>query len=80
MNMRDKHLAHSLETTRREKDGPVQSMKYGDETELLNATIPIVERLYCWVYGSSFSIENSQEIDQNNAEALWTGCKFVDLR
>jgi hypothetical protein len=30
MNMRDKHLAHSLETTRREKDGPVQPMKYGD--------------------------------------------------
>ena len=80
MNMRDKHLAHSLETTRREKDGPVQPMKYGDETKLLNASIPIVERLYCWVNGTSFSIENSQEIDQNNAEALWTGCKFVDLR
>jgi hypothetical protein len=80
MNMRDKHLAHSLETTRREKDGPVQPMKYGDETKLLNASIPIVERLYCWMNGTSFSIENSQEIDQNNAEALWTGCKFVDLR
>jgi AbiU2 len=80
MNLRDKHLAHSLETTRREKDGPVQPMKYGDETKLLNASIPIVEGLYCWVYGSGFSIENSQEIDQNNAEALWTGCKFVDLR
>jgi len=80
MNMRDKHLAHSLETTRREKDGPVQPMKYGDETKLLNASIPIVERLYCWVNGTSFSIENSQEIDQDNAEALWTGCKFVDLR
>jgi hypothetical protein len=80
MNIRDKHLAHSLETTRREKNGPVQPMKYGDETELLNASIPIIERLYCWVNGTSFSIENSQEIDQNNAEALWTGCKFVDLR
>ena len=80
MNIRDKHLAHSLETTRREKNGPVQPMKYGDETHLLNASIPIVERLYCWVNGTSFSIERSQEIDQNNAEALWTGCKFVDLR
>ena len=80
MNMRDKHLAHSLETMRREKDGPVQPMKYGDETKLLNAPIQIVETLYCWVNGTSFSIESSQEIDQNNAEALWTGCKFVDLR
>jgi hypothetical protein len=80
MNIRDKHLAHSLEITRREKGGPVQPMKYGDETALLNASIPIVERLYCWVNGTSFSIENSQKIDQQNAEALWTGCKFIDLR
>jgi len=80
MNIRDKHLAHSLATTRREKKGPVQSMKNGDETELLNASMPITERLYCWVNGTSFSIENSQKIDQHNAEALWTGCKFVDLR
>jgi hypothetical protein len=80
MNIRDKHLAHSLEITRREKDGPVQPMKYGDETELLKASMPIVERLYCWVTGTGFSIENSQKIDQHNAEALWTGCKFVDLR
>ncbi|WFU75240.1 hypothetical protein [Bradyrhizobium sp. CB2312] len=80
MNIRDKHLAHSLETTRREKNGPVQPMKHGDETKLLNASIPIVEQLYCWVNGTSFSFENSQEIDQRNAEALWTGCKFVDLR
>lgn len=80
MNIRDKHIAHSLEATHREKNGPVQPMKYGDETELLNASIPVVERLYCWVNGTSFSIEQSQEIDQNNAEALWTGCKFVDLR
>jgi len=80
MNIRDKHLAHSLETTRREKNGPVQPMKYGDETELLNESISIVERLYCWVNGTSFSIEDSQKIDQKNAEALWTGCKFVDLR
>ena len=80
MNIRDKHLAHSLETTRREKDGPVQPMEPGDETELLNASMPIVERLYCWVNGTSFSMEDAQKIDQHNAEALWTGCKFVDLR
>jgi hypothetical protein len=80
MNIRDKHLAHSLTTTRREKHGPVQPMKYGDETELLNASIPIIERLYCWVNGKGFSIANSQEIDQANAAALWNGCKFSVLR
>jgi AbiU2 len=80
MNSRDKHIAHSLEKTRREEDGPVEPMKYGDETKLLNASIPIIERLYCWVNGTSFSIKNSQDIDQHNAKALWEGCKFVDLR
>ena len=45
MNLRNKHLAHSLEITRRDKNGPVQPMKYGDETELLDASIPIIERL-----------------------------------
>ena len=80
MNLRDKHLAHSLTTTRREKRAPVQPMKYGDETDLLNASVPIVERLYCWVNGKGFSIGDSQDIDQSNAEALWNGCKFDVLR
>jgi hypothetical protein len=31
MNLRDKHLAHSLSNTRREKAGPVPPVKYGDE-------------------------------------------------
>jgi hypothetical protein len=70
-NDRDKHIAHSLEITHHEKRGPIQPMKYGDETKLLNASIPILERLYCWVNGTSFSIANSQEIDQQNAEALY---------
>jgi hypothetical protein len=80
MNLRDKHLAHSLTTTRREKRAAVPPMKLGDETELLNASMPIVERLYCWVNGISFSVMDSQEIDQTNAEALWSGCKFDVLR
>jgi HEPN superfamily AbiU2-like protein len=79
MNLRDKYLAHSLERTRREKHGPIQPMKYGDETTILDATTPIVERLYSWVAGKSFSIVQAQEIDRANAEALWKGCKFTVL-
>jgi hypothetical protein len=80
MNLRDKHLAHSLTKTRREQHGPIPPMKYGDETRLLEASIPIVERLFCWVNGKSFSIKDSQDIDRKNAEALWNGCKFNVLR
>jgi hypothetical protein len=63
MNARDKHIAHSLTETRREKHGPVPPIKIGDETNLIERSIPIVERLYCWVNGTSFSISESQRID-----------------
>jgi hypothetical protein len=82
MNVRHKHIAHSLERTVAETKGrPVEPMKPGDETELLNGSKPIIERLTRWVNGNtSFSVEDAQKIDQHNAEALWTGCKFTDLR
>jgi hypothetical protein len=78
MNLRHKHLAHSLTQTDLEKKaaGPIPPMKYGDEREILLASLPIVEALHCWVSGKSFSFANSQEIDRNNAEALWKRCTF----
>jgi hypothetical protein len=77
MNWRDKHLAHSLSKTRREKKvGPLPSIKYGDEGKILEATLPIVEVLYCWVNGTSLSFENSRKIDRENAKALWEACSF----
>jgi AbiU2 len=77
MNLRDKHLAHSLSQTRREqKVGPIAPMKYGDERVILDGTLPIVQELYCWINGCSFSFDDSREIDRRNAKALWEGCKF----
>jgi hypothetical protein len=80
MNLRDKHLAHSLSETRREKKGPLAPMKYGDERDMLNATLPIVEALYCWVNGTSLSFQDSRDIDRNNAKALWEACTFTITR
>jgi hypothetical protein len=77
MNLRDKHLAHSLSTTRREKKGALPPMRYGDERDILDATIPIVETLYCWVNGSSLSFQDSRDIDRKNAKALWGSCTFT---
>jgi hypothetical protein len=77
MNLRDKYLAHSLTETRRErKVGSIDPMKYGDEREMLNASLPIVQSLFCWVNGSSFDFENSRKIDRENAKALWEACTF----
>jgi AbiU2 len=77
INLRDKHLAHSLTQTRREqKVGPIAPMKYGDERAILDGTLPIVEALYCWINGCGFSFNDSREIDRKNAKALWENCKF----
>jgi hypothetical protein len=76
MNLRDKQLAHSLTETRREKAGPIDMMKYGDEREILNATLPIVQALHCWVNGKGFSFDTSREYDRKNAKALWEACTF----
>jgi hypothetical protein len=77
MNLRHKRLAHSLSQTREEKkSGPIAPMKYGDERELLNASIQIVASLYCWVNGCSFDFEDSRKIDREHAHALWMNCKF----
>lgn len=55
-------------------------MQYGDETQLLNSSIPIIEKLFNWVNGKDFSIKNSQQIDHDNAQALWNGCTIKVLR
>jgi len=76
MNFRDKRLAHSLSQTRRERVAPVNPMKPGDEHEILTKSSNMVEVLYRVVNGKSFSFENSRSINRENAEALWSGCKF----
>lgn len=79
-NLRNKHLAHSLSITRDEKKGPVGVVKPGDERELLEVTCSIVEKLYLWVNGVSFSVADSREIARSNVHALWGGCRFDVLR
>jgi hypothetical protein len=82
MNVRDKHLAHSLSATWDEKEReekkvqPLPPMGYGDERNMLDATLPIVEAFYCWVNGTSLSFKNSRKIDRKNAKALWENCRF----
>jgi hypothetical protein len=58
-----KHCEHETTVSRRER-------------VILEATLPIVESLYCWVNGRSFSFYDSRGIDRKNAKALWEGCTF----
>jgi hypothetical protein len=79
MNLRNKHLAHSLSVTNREKAGSVAAMRYGDERDLLALSLPIIEALYGGVSARGFDFSESRKIDRHNAKALWDGCKFSDL-
>ena len=51
-NLRDKSLAHLLEQTREEIQRTVMPVKYGDERDLINETIKIVDGLMLGILGS----------------------------
>lgn len=77
LNLRDKHIAHALSETRREKKGTITPIKYGDEKEILETTISLVEGLYLWVSGTSFDmVDESRSIARKRAKELWNHCKF----
>ena len=76
-NLRDKHLAHYLVDCRAEKAGvPIEPAKYGDERQVLEESLAIIQTLYCWVNGIGISFEQSRTFDRQCAEALWSACKF----
>ncbi|MGJ4972895.1 hypothetical protein ACQR1N_31015 [Bradyrhizobium sp. HKCCYLRH1073] len=76
-NLRNKHVAHYLTQSNAEKNGEtIAPMKVGDEKPVLEASLRIIELLYCWVNGVGISFEESQKIDKKCAEELWNNCKF----
>jgi hypothetical protein len=79
-NLRDKRLAHLLSHTRREKHGPIEAVKYGDESKLLDISVRIMEALYLGVCGTSFNFGDSRQIDRRYAKALWGACTFKGVK
>jgi len=75
-NLRDKHLAHSLERTRREKNGVIAPMKHGDQRRLLHKAIALVDALHHGVNRTGFDWSESVQIARRNAQALWGNCTF----
>jgi hypothetical protein len=77
MNVRNKHLAHSLTKTNLEaamasKKKRVAPMKYGYERKLLFKSLPIVEVLHRGINGAGFSsFARSQEAARTRRQAVW---------
>ena len=77
-NLRNKHIAHALTASRDEKKGVAFAPRQpGDERDILDKTIPIVEKLHCWINGASFDLNSSRETDRKYAESLWRSCTFT---
>jgi hypothetical protein len=77
LNIRHKHLAHSLTETNLERKGTVHPMKYGDEAWLFEETLTIVDGLNIGINGAGFAWDHALQIARRNAEALWKSCTFT---
>lgn len=77
LNIRHKHLAHSLTETSLERKGSVHPMNYGDERWLFEETLEIVDCLHIGINGAAFMWKDARRIARRNAEALWKSCTFT---
>lgn len=75
-NLRDKHLAHSLDKTKAERRGIVEPAKFGDEGVLVEQTEQVVEALHLWLNGSDFDLAQSRSMHRRHVEELWSNCIF----
>lgn len=76
-NIRDKYIAHALTETRQERKGIVRSMKCGDEIELLQDSIDLVQKLSLWLNGSNIDMNREfRRAEKEQAEELWHNCHF----
>lgn len=76
LNMRHKHLAHSLSATHLERKEYVTTMRCGDESWLLEETIAVVDGLSVGINGAAFPWEEARLNARRNAKALWNFCTF----
>jgi hypothetical protein len=76
LNVRHKHLAHSLTSTSYERKGTVAPAKYGDERWLFEETLASVRSLYIAINGSAFMWDDARQMARRNAAALWNNCAF----
>jgi hypothetical protein len=54
----------------------ISHMKYGDERNIFEQSVTIVETLYRWINATGISFAASRKIDRKCAEGLWKACTF----
>ena len=79
MELRDKHIAHALEITRREKKAaePIEVPKHGDTGKIITLSIEIVDALTLAIRNTDFAFGQSREIHASCANELWSACNFA---
>ncbi|MEO0392623.1 MAG: hypothetical protein AAF213_05165 [Pseudomonadota bacterium] len=72
---RNNYIAHNLDFSEVD-DRAKQKPKYKDETNLLQASIPIADGFHQLLNGSSFGFDSAQEHAKKNSEELWGKADF----
>lgn len=80
LNHRNRYLAHNLVRTRMEERTMVERMRSGDEKWLLEETRMIADHLHRGLNRAGFDWDGTRAMARRNAEYLWQGCRFSDLR
>ena len=70
------HSTKQIAETAAREGLPVAPMKPSDAREILTRSCKIAEVLHRVVNGKSFSFDDSRGMHRENAESLWTGCRF----
>jgi AbiU2 len=75
-DLRNKHVAHYLTEKAEDAENSPAPMKHGDESQVIETSIAVVEALNSYVNGVGLSFEDCRAIDQKCASALWQACTF----
>jgi hypothetical protein len=77
-NIRDKHIAHNLYQSRRDKSGKATAqLRYGYESELLKVTLSLIQKLNLWVCGTDLDVTlRPRQLSRRNAALFWKQFKI----
>ena len=76
-NRRDQFIAHNLSQPATPTVADVKPMKYGDDTLLIDLSIPIVNALNLALNNSAYAWEMAKDQTKALAGALWNRCTFT---
>jgi hypothetical protein len=73
---RNQFIAHNLDRQSLDRAADVATPRHGDEAEILDKTIEIVDLLYVYLHGTSFVWDRARDLAHKCASDFWGTCRF----